>query len=114
MRRQLLAELSDDLRMLAGTDADGPTAELIWTIYRAYEREFEVLEVAMPQFTQSQVADEVEFAPATEKTGALIEGVHDQFVFEIDTGSPDPDTDMFKGEWRWERSDINVLDTADH
>lgn len=92
------------------TVADGRTAELIWQLYEAYERELEVLEAAMPRFTQSQVADEVEFAPATGKTGAIIEGVHDELRYELDTGSPDPDTDMLKGEWLWDQSMPELLD----
>jgi hypothetical protein len=90
--------------------AEGRSSELVWQLYRAYERELEVLEVAMPRFTQSQVADEVEFAPATGLTGAVIEGVHDQLIFELDTGSPHPDTGMLKGEWLWDRLELGVLD----
>jgi hypothetical protein len=90
--------------------ADGHAADLIWQLYQAYERELEVLEVALPRFTQSQVADEVEFTPATGKTGAVIEGVHDKLIFELDTGSPDPDTNMLKGEWMWDRVGAEELD----
>lgn len=82
--------------------ADAEVAHAIWRLYEAYEDELGILTPPMPRFSESEVADEVEFEPAMGVTGAVIEGVHAQLIYEIDTGSPDPDTNMLDGEWIWE------------
>jgi hypothetical protein len=94
---------------LSARVADPTLASLIWRIYCAYEQELEILEPPTPRYTASDVADEVEFAPAMGLTGALIEGRHRQIRYELDTGSPDPDTNMLTGEWLWEPMSIGDL-----
>lgn len=83
------------------TIADGDRAGIIWQLYEAYEVELEILQPPTPRYTESEVANEVEFAPAMGVTGALIEGATVQLTYELDTGSPDPDTNMLAGEWLW-------------
>ena len=80
-------------------------ASTIWRLYRAFEEELEYLEPPTPRYTQSDVADEVEFEPAMGLTGALIETAHQSLRYELDTGSPDPDTNMLTGEWLWHELD---------
>ncbi|MFW5968398.1 MAG: SDH family Clp fold serine proteinase, partial [Persicimonas sp.] len=41
--------------------AGGDLAETMWALYRAYATELGVLEPAIPRYTESEVADEVEF-----------------------------------------------------
>lgn len=81
--------------------ANTQQAALIWQLYELYERAFQVLQPAVPRYTASEFADEVEFAPAMELTGALIEGTQRTFVYELDTARPDPDSGMLDGVWRW-------------
>ncbi len=76
-------------------------AALVWQLFEAYEVELELLEPPTPRYTESDVANEVEFVPATGVTGALIEGAHQSLCYELDTGRPDPDTNMLDGEWLW-------------
>lgn len=76
-------------------------AELIWRLFEFYEEEFQVLHPAVPRYTKSGIGDEVEFAPAMEMTGAVIEGGQEKFVYELDTGRPDPESGMLDGNWRW-------------
>lgn len=78
-------------------------AEIAWELFELYERGLGILEPPAPRYTASEVADEVEFALATDIVGAIIEGSHRRLVFELDTGRPDPDTSMLLGQWRWER-----------
>lgn len=86
--------------------AKGKVADVMWSLYRAYETELGVLEPTIPRFVESDVADEVEFNPAAGLSGAFIEGSARQMRFELDTGSPDPDTNMLTGEWLWEHGDL--------
>jgi hypothetical protein len=79
--------------------ADGELAALIWRLYRAYEHALGVREPPTPRYTESQLADEVEFEPAVGVTGALIETSDINRRFELDTGRPDPDTNMLDGRW---------------
>jgi hypothetical protein len=81
--------------------ANAEQGALIRRIYEAYERELQVLQPIAPRFTESDIADEVEFAPAVDLTGAIIEGPHSQLIFELDTGRPDPDTGTLSGQWSW-------------
>jgi hypothetical protein len=77
--------------------------DLVWAIYETYEELFELRDKQEPLFTESGVADEVEFEPARGVVGAVIEGARAELVFELDTGRPDPDTGMLEGEWLWSR-----------
>lgn len=86
---------------VASQTAAGQQAALIWRIYESYEQEFKVLHPAVPRYTESEFADEVEFAPAMEIKGAMIEGAQQKFVYELDTGRPDPESGMLDGVWSW-------------
>ncbi len=95
---------SDELERL-GIDSQitrGERADLVWHLYRTYESELDILEPPTPRYTPSDVADEVEFEPATGLCAAIIEGSSQSVQFELDTGSPDPDTGVLNGRWMWE------------
>ncbi|MFP4600152.1 MAG: hypothetical protein ACLFVJ_17985 [Persicimonas sp.] len=95
---------SDELERL-GIDSQitrGDRADLVWDLYRAYESELDILEPPTPRYTPSDVADEVEFEPATGLCAAIIEGSAQSVHFELDTGSPDPETGVLEGRWMWE------------
>lgn len=69
-----------------------------WELLRACEAVLELeLEPAKPY---TLLADgEVEFELATGKPGGLIATSRSVGVFELDTGSPDPDTGLYEGGW---------------
>lgn len=81
--------------------ASSASSALIWELFESYERDLNVLRPAVPRYTESAIADEVEFTPAMEITGAVIEGAHQKFVYELDTGRPDPETGVLNGAWNW-------------
>lgn len=86
---------------IASQLANPQQAALIWQLYDFYEQAFQVLHPAVPRYTESEIADEVEFSPAMELTGALIEGAQRTFVYELDTARPDPESGMLDGAWNW-------------
>ncbi len=75
--------------------------QALWNVYTSVETGIGLSGLEQERFTPSEEwADEVEFAPATFLTAAMICSVSRQAVFEIDTGRPDPDKACFQGAWR--------------
>lgn len=52
-----------------------------------------------PRFVASELANEVEFEMATTEVGAVIASAEAAWIYELDTGRPDPDTGLFDGAW---------------
>lgn len=73
----------------------------LWRLYREIEQQLGVLVDAKPAYTEADLADEMEFEPATRLTGALIASRLRSARYELDTGSPNPDTGVFAGAWGW-------------
>ena len=84
---------------LQATTAPGPLASTLWRLYTACELALELRRPPAPRYTASELFDEVEFEPAYHKPAALIQTTTSRHVHELDTGSPDPDTTLFHGEW---------------
>ena len=84
-----------------GVDADIVDDPAVWTLYRELEDVLELRAAPPPAYTESDLADEVEFEPAIQRTSAVIEASGLSLSFSIDTGRPDPDTGEFIGQWNW-------------
>lgn len=56
-------------------------------------------EPAGPRFVSSELVNEVEFEMATTEVGAIIATAQTAWIYELDTGRPDPDTGLFDGVW---------------
>ena len=85
----------------AGLNAETWDEPTLWSLYLALESALGVLETAAPRYTESDLADEVEFAPAEGLLGAIIATRLGELRYELDTGSPDPDTGRYAGAWSW-------------
>lgn len=91
----------DALEGLAARRVAADSADLIWELYRQIEDRLELRGEPRPRYTASDLlADEVEFEPALGVDGALFVGGGLGYAFELDTGSPDPDTGLYRGDWR--------------
>ncbi len=53
----------------------------------------------LKRYSESDLADEVEFEFAAEVPGAIISTSDRSFTYELDTGNPHPDTGQFVGGW---------------
>lgn len=108
VRRMNLEVLGSELG-LSGAELDGlglpaerlsgQLAAAVRRTYHGVEAELELRDEPSPRFEESAVADEVEFEPAFSVPGAVIETARTRFVYELDTGRPDPDTGYLHGEW---------------
>lgn len=55
--------------------------------------------VPLLRYSESDLADEVEFEFAAEVPGAIISTSERSFTYALDTGNPNPDTGQFVGGW---------------
>lgn len=85
----------------AGFDASVYDEPALWALWCALEEELGLLQRPEPAYTEADLGDEVEFAEAVGLLGAVVETKKRSFRFELDTGSPDPDTGIFAGAWIW-------------
>jgi hypothetical protein len=87
---------AEELRA-AGFDAETWNEPALWSLWLSVESELGVLEAAEPPYTEADIGMEVEFAPAVGLLGALVETKKRVHRYELDTGSPDPDTGAYAG-----------------
>ncbi len=80
--------------------ADEAEREVMWRLYREVEADLGLRGEVPERYTESELAEEVEFEPARVIPGAIIESAYSSGVFQLDTGSPDPQTNMLDGTWR--------------
>lgn len=85
----------------AGFDAQTWDEPALWALFRALEADLGLLQAAEPPYTEADLGDEVEFIPAVGLLGAVVETTKRSMRFELDTGSPDPDTGIYAGAWNW-------------
>ena len=89
--------------MMLGLNARGPVEsdelEAALELARQIEAEFAVLPVERPLFQDTELG-EVEFELATGEPGALLASTQYAYCYELDTGSPDPDSGMLRGAWK--------------
>lgn len=78
--------------------------EVLRALFQEYERALGALARPTPRYIASDIADEVEFSPAEELVGALLEGAAATLTFKLDTGRPDPDSGLLDGAWEWPES----------
>lgn len=83
----------------AGFNAETWDEPALWALFGALETELGLLSLPEPPYTQSEIGAEVEFAPAVGLLGAVLETRKRSLRFELDTGSPDPDTGVYTGAW---------------
>lgn len=85
-----------------GVQARGPVEsqelEAAMGLCAAIERQFAVSPRARKLFEDNELG-EVEFELATGEPGALIASKERAHFFELDTGSPDPDSGLLAGSW---------------
>lgn len=55
--------------------------------------------IPLPRYSESDLADEVEFEFAAEVPGAILSTSKRSFIYALDTGTPNPDTGQFVGGW---------------
>lgn len=79
--------------------ADEAERDVMWELHEAVESKLGLRGPVPERYTEAELAEEVEFEPAREVCGAVIESAYHSAVFELDTGSPDPETNMLKGRW---------------
>ena len=91
---------ADELRA-AGFDAQTWDEPALWSLHCALETELGLLAAPAPIYTEADLGDEVEFTPAVGLIAAIIETKTRTMTYELDTGSPDPDTGVFAGCWTW-------------
>ncbi len=84
---------------LPARSASPAEREAMWDLHDAIEATLELRGPRPERYTESEVAEEVEFEPAEWVPGGLIESTDTSIVYELDTGRPDPDTNMFEGAW---------------
>ncbi len=84
---------------LEGRGADEAEREVMWRLYREIESDLDLRREVPERYTESELAEEVEFKPARAVPGAIIESAHHSAMYQLDTGSPDPDTNMLDGSW---------------
>lgn len=79
--------------------ADEAEIEVMWRLYREVEQDLQLRGPAVRRYTESDIGEEVEFERAQSITGAVIESAYSSAIYEVDTGQPDPETNMFDGHW---------------
>ena len=79
--------------------ARGHTRDALRALERALEDALSLRAAPQPRYEELDFADTVEFAPATRLPGALVLSSTVGFVYLLDTGSPDPDTGLYQGDW---------------
>ena len=84
-----------------GVDAEIVDEAVLWRLFCELEDVLELRAAPPPAYTESDLADEVEFEPAVQRTSAIIESSGSTLSFTIDTGRPAPDTGEFVGQWNW-------------
>lgn len=88
--------------MALGINARGPVEpeelRAAMNLCTAIERQFAVTPRAKKLFDDNELG-EVEFELATGEPGALIASLSQGHFYELDTGSPDPDSGLLAGEW---------------
>jgi hypothetical protein len=84
---------------LEARKADEAERDVMWRLYREVESYLDLRGEVPERYTESELAEEVEFEPARSIPGAIIESAHSSAVYQLDTGSPDPDTEMLDGTW---------------
>lgn len=85
-----------------GLETETVSDPALWDLFLAVERALQLRAAPVPAYTESDLADEVEFEPAHGLTTALIESTDLTREFVIDTGRPEPDTGRYVGEWQWD------------
>ncbi|QED25872.1 hypothetical protein FRD01_01045 [Microvenator marinus] len=86
--------------------AEDPLRSTVWDLYQIYEKELGLLKEPAPRYSPSDIADEVEFEPAEYLSAGIVETTVDDFVYQVDTGRPHPETGALLGEWMMEKSEI--------
>ncbi len=79
--------------------ADEAEREVMWRLYCEIESKLDLRHEVPERYTESKLAEEVEFEPARAVPGAIIESAQRSAMYKLDTGSPDPDTNMLDGNW---------------
>lgn len=85
----------------AGFDAETWDEPALWSLFRSVEHDLGLLDTPQPRYTEADLGDEVEFAEAMGLLGALVATRDRALRYELDTGSPDPDTGIYAGAWGW-------------
>lgn len=96
-----LGHCSDELANL-GLDVletKRSSLELMWRLYESIETELGLRSSLVPRYTESDLADEVEFEMAVGLAAALIQTRVSSSRYVMDTGRPDPDTGHYAGDW---------------
>lgn len=96
-----LALRADELATmgLEARRSDAREGEALWALFRAVEQRFELRGAAPARFDQSGPGEEVQFEPAKAVPSAIIQTAERAFVYEMDTGKPHPDTNVYEGTW---------------
>lgn len=100
---RLGAELGLDPAQLcaAGFTAETWDEPTLWELFCALEDDLGLLARPTPAYTEADLGDEVEFEPAVGLLTAVIASSSRAMRYEVDTGSPDPDTGVYAGAWSW-------------
>ncbi len=91
------AELAEHGFSAALCNAD--SVEAVWSLYRDLEEVLGLLTEPPPRYSESDLANEVEFEPAFGLVGGLFASTAHRSEYIMDTGRPHPDTNVFAGEW---------------
>ena len=83
----------------AGFNAETWDEPALWALFRSLEADLGLLDTPEPRYVEAELGNEVEFAPAVGRLGAIIETSKRAIPYELDTGSPDPDTGVYTGAW---------------
>jgi len=89
---------------LHSENLSGELARTAWQLYRTYESDLGLMRTPAPRYSPSDIADEVEFEAAEYLVAGIIETCEDDFLFQVDTGRPHPDTGTLQGEWTLEKA----------
>lgn len=105
---ELGTSLSLGVEELKGLGLDAalltPSAQtLVWQLFRQFEGELELLRTPAPRYSASDLGDEVEFEPAMQWVAGAIESTIARANYEVDSGSPHPESGVLKGEWFFEK-----------
>jgi hypothetical protein len=74
----------------------------LWSLFRAVEDALGMRKPERVRYVETGVSDEVEFEPAEDLPGALILSARRAYMHVLDSGSPDADTGLYRGQWtRW-------------
>jgi len=78
---------------------DEAERDVLWRLHREVEVDLGLRGEPPKRYTDAEIGEEVEFEPAKAVPGAIIESTYRSAVYNLDTGEPDPETGMLKGDW---------------